>query len=513
MRELVDKVEIRNITSDSAASTNLAVSNPLRQSKKYWLVIGVGLLLLISFMPPRPGLSTAGQRVIGVLVFAVVMWISEAIPYVYTAVTNVVCLALLLGFSPVQGTTGALLGTPKALQLAVGGFVSNGTILVTAALFLTAAIEITGLNNRIAFGILKVLGPKTDRVFLGIVLIMLVLAFLIPSIVARAAAVTPLAMGLITALGVDRKSIFARNLLICVGLAASISGIGVLSAGIPNLIAVSFIDQYSHHSITWTEWLRYSLPFSVALMMTLYLLLIHCNTFEFTEIPGGRKVIDAAYAQLGPLSAREKRISVICGLTILLWSTEAYHKIDVNTVAIFAVMLVLTPHIGVVNWKELSSSANVGSVIVIAAAAVSLGQVLLETGAATWLAKTTLGGLGIQHMSFSAMMATLVIALVFIRLAFASITSATATLIPTVLALLLSFGNPALPVWGMALIATFTLYFSFILPVSDPHLMIPYSTDTFDVKDLMKIGIPLTLIALVLVVIFWFTYWRWLGVV
>jgi sodium-dependent dicarboxylate transporter 2/3/5 len=43
--------------------------------------------------------------------------------------------------------------------------------------------------------------------------------------------------------------------------------------------------------------------------------------------------------------------------------------------------------------------------------------------------------------------------------------------------------------------------------------MIAYSTDTFDVKDLMKIGIPLTLIALILVVIFWFTYWKWLGVV
>lgn len=489
------------------------VSSRVTQSKPVWLVIGVGLLLLISFMPARPGLSTAGQRVLGVLVFAVVMWISEAVPYVYTAIANLVCLAILLGFSPAQGTAGALLGTPKALQVAVGGFVSNGTILVTAALFLTAAIETTGLNNRIAFGILRVLGPKTHRVFLGIVLIMLVLAFLIPSIVARAAAVTPLAMSLITALGVDRKSIFARNLLICVGLAASISGIGVLSAGIPNLIAVSFIEKYLHHSITWMEWLRYNLPFSIALMLALYLLLIHRNKFEFTEIPGGRQVIDAAYSQLGPLSAREKRMSVICGLTIILWATAAYHKIDVNTVAILAVMLVLTPYIGVVSWKELSNSANIGSVVLIASAAVSLGQALLETGAATWLAKTTLGGLGIQHMTSSVMMATLVVALVFIRLAFASITSATATLIPTLLALLLSFGNPALPMWGMALIATVTLYFSFILPVSDPHLMIPYSTDTFDVKDLMKIGIPLTLIALILVVIFWFTYWKWLGVV
>jgi solute carrier family 13 (sodium-dependent dicarboxylate transporter), member 2/3/5 len=489
------------------------VSSRGTQLKPVWLVAGVGLLLLISFMPPRPGLSTAGQRVLGVLAFAVVMWISEAIPYVYTALATVVCLAILLGFAPAQGTTGAFLGTPKALQIAVSGFVSGGTILVAAALFLTAAIDITGLNNRIAFAILKVLGPKTNRVFVGIIVIMLVLAFLIPSIIARAAAVTPLAMSLITVLGVDRKSIFARNLLICVGLAASISGIGVLSAGIPNVIAVSFIEQYLHHTITWMEWLRYSLPLSVALMLALYLLLIHFNKFEFTEIPGGRQAIDAAYSRLGPLSAEEKRLFIICGLTILLWATEAYHKIDVNTVAIFAVMLVLTPYIGVVSWKELSKSANLGSIVFIASAAVSLGQALLQSGAATWLTKTTLGGLGLEHMHSSVMMVTLVIALVFIRFAFASITSATATLIPTLLALLLNVGNPGLPVWGMALIATYTLYFSFVLPVSDPHLMIAYSTDTFDVKDLMRIGIPLTLIALIVLVILWFTYWKWLGVV
>ncbi|OFW37198.1 MAG: transporter [Acidobacteria bacterium RIFCSPLOWO2_12_FULL_60_22] len=485
----------------------------MAQTKVAWLVIGLGLLLLISFMDPRPGLTTAGQRVLGVLVFAVIMWISEAVPYVYTAFLSVLFLTIFLGFSPAEGTAGPLLGTSKALQVAVSGFVSGGTILVTAALFLTAAIEITGLEKRIAFGILKVLGPKTHRVFAGIVLVMLVLAFLIPSIIARAAVVTPLAVSLITAFGVDRKSIFARNLLICVGLSASISGIGVLSAGIPNPIATSFIERYLHHTITWMDWLRYSLPYSIALMLALYFLLTRLNKFEFNEIPGGRQVINEAYSALGPMSAREKRILFIFILTIVLWATEAYHKTDVNTVAILAVTLVLTPYIGIANWKELSNRANIGSIVLIASAAVSLGQALLDTGAATWLTKSSLGGLGIQHMPSSVMMAVLVIALILIRHAFASITSATATLIPTVLALLLSFGNPALPMWGMALIATFTLYFSFILPVSAPHIMITFGTDTFEVRDLMKIGIPLSLIALILLVVFWYTYWKWLGIV
>jgi anion transporter len=476
-------------------------------------MVGLSSLLLFSFLPPQPGLSSAGQRVLGILIFAVVVWVSEAIPYVFTAFVITVCLTLFLGFSPARGTSGPLLGTSKALQLAVTGFVTGGTILVTAALFLSSAIEITGLDKRIAFGILKVMGPKTNRVFVGILLIMLVLAFVVPSIIARAAIVTPLSLSLVTAFGVDRKSVFARNLLICVGLASSISGIGVLSAGIPNVIAVSFIEQYVHHSVTWIEWLKYSLPLSVMLMVALYLLVTRLNKFEFAEIPGGREVIEDAYSSLGPMSGREKRLSVIWALTIALWGTSGYHKVDVSTVAIIALTLVLSPYVGVVSWKELSNRANVGSIVLIAAASVSLGQALLDTGASGWLARVTLGRLGMQHLPAAIVMATLVVALIFIRFAFASITSATATLIPTVLALLVSFENPTLPVTGIAIIATFSLYFSFILPVSDPHLMIAYSTDTFDVKDLMKIGIPLTVIALILLIVFWFTYWRWLSMV
>jgi len=480
--------------------------------KLFWLIVGIVAFLSISFMPARPGLSTAGQRVLGILIFAIIMWISEAVPYVFTAISAIVFLTLFLGFAPAKGIEGPLLGTRKALQIAVAGFVTNGTILVTAALFMTAAIGITGLEKRIAFRMLKMFGAKTHRVFIGVISSMLILAFLIPSIVARSAVLTPIAVSLIGAFGVNRKSVFARNLLISVGLSACISGIGVMSAGIPNAIAVSYIEQNLHHTITWMDWLRYCLPYCVTLMAALYFLLTRLNKFEFDEVPGGQRVIDEAHARLGPMSNSEKRVLFIFGLTILLWATEKYHGMDVGSVAIIASMLILAPFIGVASWKELSDRANIGSVVIVASSAVSVGQALVDTGAANWLTKVTLGGLGVEHMPPSMMMAILVAGLIIMRFAFASITAATATLVPTVVALLLSFGNPSLPMWGMTMIATISLYFSFVLPVSDPHLMIAYGTDTFEVKDLMKIGIPLTVIALLLLVVFWFTYWRWLGI-
>ena len=483
------------------------------RAKIFWLVAAFASLFVIAFMPAREGLSTAGQRVLAILIFAIIMWISEAVPYVYTAISSLVFLTLFLGFAPAKGLAGPLLGTRKALQLAVAGFVTNGTILVTAALLMTAAIGITGLEKRIAFRVLKIFGARTHRVFIGIISVMLVLSFLIPSIVARSAIVTPLAMSLIGAFGVDRKSVFARSLLICVGVSACISGIGVMSAGIPNAIAVSFIEQNLHHTITWMDWLRYCLPFCVVLLGALYFLVTRMNKFEFDEIPGGQRVIDEAHARLGPVTAAEKRVSFIFGLTILLWATEKYHSMDVGTVAIISVMMILSPFLGVASWKELSSRGNIGSVVIVASSAVSVGQALVDTGAAGWLTKAAIGGLGVEHMPTWLMMAILVAGLIMLRFAFASITAATATLVPTVVALLFSFGNPSLPMWGMTMIATVSLYFSFVLPVSDPHLMIAYGTDTFEVKDLMRIGIPLTIIALLLLVVFWFTYWRWLGMV
>ena len=50
-------------------------------------------------------------------------------------------------------------------------------------------------------------------------------------------------------------------------------------------------------------------------------------------------------------------------------------------------MLILAPFIGVTSWKELSDRANIGSVVIVASSAVSVGQALVDTGAANWLTK------------------------------------------------------------------------------------------------------------------------------
>lgn len=478
--------------------------------KVLWLFIGLALMAGLVMMPSPEGLSIAGQRVVAVLCFALVVWISEAVSYPYSGVAIIFFLIVLLGFAPAGN--GAVIGTAKAMSIALSGFVNAGWVLGTAGLFMAAGMLTTGMEKRIALNILNIVGVRTNAIFAGTMAIMLVLDFFIPAVTARSATMTPIAVGLIAAFGVDKRSVFARMLLVTVAISSSISGIGLLSASPPNAIAQAFIQSTLHASISWGDWLIYAMPYCIALMAVLYFLVTRMNRFEFAEIPGGKTAIARALAELGPMSGREKRISLIFFVTILFWATESYHRIDVNTVAVMSVVLMLAPVIGIAGWDDLSSLVDWGTVLLFGAG-ISLGSALLESGAALWLANSALGGIGLNSMPPAAILLIIVVALIIIRFAFASITSATAALVPTVLGFLVSLGNASLPVFGMTLISTFTLYFSFILPANSPQAVIAYSTNTFDVKDMARIGIPLTVCAVGLLIIFFFTYWHWLGLV
>jgi len=491
----------KNPASSSISATKIMIT-----------LAAVLVMVGISFMPDIPGLSSAGQRILGILAFAVITWVTESIPFPVSGISIIVFMLLLLGFAPAKGVAGPLLGTGKAIPLALGGFLNGGWILVAAGLFIAAGILATGLEKRIALNILKLVGPKTNSIFAGMILVMLVLDFFIPSITARAATLVPIAMGLLKVFNVEPKSVFGRNLLVTVAISSSISGIAILTAGAPNPVALGFIQGQLHHSVTWLQWAEYGMPFSLVLSVVFYFLVTRMNKFEFDEVPGGQAVIDKACSDLGPMSPKEKRISVIFAVTIALWATESFHHIDANTVSIMSVMLMLFPAIGVANFKEMASKVDWGTLLLFAAG-ISLGEALLKTGAAVWLAKITLGGLGLGSLSSTMMMVVISAVLLIMRFAFTSITSSTAALVPSVLGFLVSLNNPDLPVWGMTLLATFTVYFAFILPVMSPQNMVPYATDTFEVKDMARVGIPLTIIGFAIFVLFIFTYWHWLGLV
>ena len=65
----------------------------------------------------------------------------------------------------------------------------------------------------------------------------------------------------------------------------------------------------------------------------------------------------------------------------------------------------------------------------------------------------------------------------------------------------------------MTMILQYVVSFGFILPVNAPQNMIAYGTNTFEVRDFVRSGIPLTLIGFALIMLLGSTYWKWLDLV
>ena len=479
--------------------------------KLIWLVVAIVCMLAIVLSGPFAGLSVDGQRVLGILAFATIVWVSEAISYPLSAVAVFSFLTLGLGFAP-AGAGGQRLGTAKALTIALSGLTNNGWVLVVTGLFLAAIMLDTGLEKRMALTILRIVGTRTRSLMAGMIVAMSVFGFFIPAITARSATLCPIALGLVDALKFDRKSQFSKALMLSIALSSSVSGVGVLSAAGQNPVTLSFVEKVTGRSITWLQWLIYGEPLAIVLTIIVYFFVTRMVKVEFDEVPGGKEFVEQQLQGLGPASAREKKLLYILLGTILAWATEPLHGIDANSVSVLSVLVLLSPVIGVTEWKNIQKKVDLGT-IALFGAGISLGEMLLKTGAATWAAKQSLGAIGVTAMSPTMIMIVLAVAVFFVRMAFASSTSTVSALIPTILGFLLSAKTPNMPIAGMTIAMSYVILFSCVLPVNSPQTMVPYGTDTFEAKEYIRIALPFSLVALLVWFLFYLTYFRWVGLV
>src|SRR6266851_2800615 len=117
------------------------------------VLLAVAALVAVLWLPTPEGLSIAGQRMLAILAFAVIVWMTEALDYAVSAIVIATLMAFLLGLSPNPANPKVLLGTNAGLALAFSGFANTALALVASALFLAAAMTATGLDKRIAVAI------------------------------------------------------------------------------------------------------------------------------------------------------------------------------------------------------------------------------------------------------------------------------------------------------------------------------------------------------------------------
>lgn len=466
------------------------------RKRMLYIALAMAVMILIYVLPvPAPiiksgeeiALTMEGKASLAVLVFAIVLWITEAIPFPVTG------LAALL-FLP-------LLGPFSFDQVVKMGFGNTIIVFFIGAMAISGSLTYSGLTNRMTLMILSKVGVRTDRVILAFIITGVVLSMWVTNM-AVAAMLLPVGVGILKSSGLEPlKSNFGKCLMISIAWGSAIGGIGTPVGNGANILAIGYLKDLAGVDIDFIKWMMVGLPAAILIIPGAWLALLKIFPPEIKELPVSEDKLKEDLNELGRLTHKERATIVVFLIAVALWVFDPLlkHLFDISiptvVVAVMAASLLFLPGINIMTWKEAEKAIEWGSIILIASG-LALGMSMFETGAARWLAWATLSGIGSLPTVFRILVVVLIVEL--LKIFFSSNTVTGLIIIPIVIVLCLELGIEPWLVAGPASIAT---SLAFILVTSSPTNVIPYSSGYFTIKDFAKTGVLITIISAVCITI------------
>ncbi|MGH8931597.1 MAG: SLC13 family permease [Egibacteraceae bacterium] len=214
----------------------------------------------------------------------------------------------------------------------------------------------------------------------------------------------------------------------------------------------------------------------------------------------------------GPLSSAERRVAAVVVALVALWLTEPLHGIDATVVALAGALIVTAPGTGVISFAEGMKHVQ-WSLLLFLAATLVLGEALVSSGAAGWLAEAAFSQAG---ASPSPLLVVTIVAGVSLlaHLVITSRTARSSVLVPLVVLLA---GSMHLDPTALAFLSTAAAGFCQTLAVSAKPVAMFSRLDSlptghpYTAGDLLRLAAVLGPLHLVLLVLFAFTVWPALG--
>jgi len=427
-------------------------------------------------------LSSEGKKALGVLVFVIIIWITEALPFAVAALTGLL-LVPFFGLLPFNDTV-------------AHGFGNSVVVFFIGVLILSAGLTRSGLADRLTAIIISRVGFQPRKLVL---IFMLVGAFLSMWIVnmSVSAILLPIGVNILHRCGCEPlKSNFGRSLMIAVAWGPAIGGIATPVGNGANIVALGYLRELAGVQIDFLRWMLVGVPAALLILPLAYLILVRvfppesltAKDFDEAALLAAMPTVQA---KLKP--AELKALIIFC-LAVLLWVGDPLLQrltgisLPLEAVALGAAVLFFLPGVNLLGWKEAEKEVDWGAIVLIAAG-LSLGAVVFETGAAEWLASIAFTPLGQMTMALRILLA--VLAVEILKVFFSSNTVTGVILVPLVIALSLQI---RLDPWMLAGPVAIATSLAFLLVTSSPTNVIPYASGYFSIRDFAKVGIPLTLV-------------------
>jgi len=303
-------------------------------------------------------------------------------------------------------------------------------------------------------------------------------------------------------------------LLFSIAYGCSIAGIGTLSGGARNAIMIAYWKEFFYHPddpesyhfiIDYLKWMMYAYPIFLLQLPFVTLILFFTFRPEYNDLSRAVVKLRAQVEAEGPMKRGDWMSIFLFVLVLLGWVTIS-SDIGMGTVAILGASAFLIA--GLVRWEDINSGVNWG-VVLLYAAAISLGVQMKLTGAALWVAEHFLDlllPLG-AHEGFGLWAA--VSALTTLVTNTMSNGAAVAVLGPIVLKIAVASQESPIII---GFITSISSAFAYLTVVGTPACTIVYASGYLKTTDFLIVGWKMVLMSTIMMLLAAAVYWPMLGV-
>jgi len=464
------------------------ILNGIVRSPSHLIALAAAAAAAALFAMPAPaGVPASAVTGAALGLLAVGLYATVAIPEFLTALVFFT-LAMIIGAAPAN--------------VVFSGFHSTAFWMVFGGLIIGVAVQKTGLGARLATVITAKFAGSYFRAVCGIALVCAALALLMPSTMGRIILLAPIVFALADRLGYEKGTPERTGLVMTLACISWMPASAILPANVPNMVLVGVAENLFGITFNYGEYMLMQMPVNgilkSILIVTLVLVLFRSRGTQNIDTPP----VEPAQ----PLRPEGRRLALILAVTLGFWVTDFIHHISPAWVAMTAAVVCLMPGIGIVDGNDVKSKVNFPSAIYVAGI-LSLGAVLVESGAGEWI-----GGWLLAHVPLSKD-APLMSFYSIIGLGTVVNMVATAPSVPAVVGPMASelsnlTGFPLRTVLMSQVIA----YSTVILPYQVPPLIVAMQLGGVSLRDGAKMTIALAVISLLALVPVNYLWWSWLGI-
>lgn len=467
---------------DSRAASYAVLRHPRgRVLVKILLFVVVAVVALLVWNALTGSLPTDERAVLLLLMLAVGLWATEAVPAFAVGLFIIGYLVFVLG-------TPLVLDEARDISPYVHTWSSQVIWLMLGGFVLGDGMARTRLDRKLLAKAIRPAGTRPDRVLLAIMLTCAVASMFISNTsttVLLVGAVLPL----VRRLGPGDP--FARGLLVAIPVSASVGGMGTIIGSSPNAIAAGAAEEFGDR-IDFLEWMMVGVPTALILVTVAWF-------FIRWRYPARAEAVSLEFEEPGEPEPSGRRDRYIVGatalVTVALWMTSPLHGVHTAAISLIPVVVfTITQVIDAQRFRELPWDT-----LMLVAGGLSLGTAVVNTGLAARLAT----GLHLVAGFESALATYLMLGLITVTVSnFMSNTATVSLILPIAVALLPGRELETCLILGLS--ASCAL----LLPVSTPPNAVAYATGEIHAREFRPSGLLIGLIGPVVVIAWVFLFAR-----